>query len=231
MTRLFQSGRGNVWFVAALAAVCLLATSVAAQEDRIQEHFVSLDTATVSKLQLSSNAPEYPAIAKLNFIRGDVRIRIFVSGKGRVIRMHAIQGHPFLVVSAMEAIRNWTYEPYRIGKQARAFTTLVSVRFKLHPKVLTELPPAAEHDMEARVDPPKVAEQPPDPPSDNHVRLRVLVDSNGNALDTQLISGTESDAQMAERELSQWKFLPAHWGSLPVPWYVDIDVPVPNSPA
>jgi TonB family protein len=231
MIRPFQSGRGKAWFVAALAAVCLAATSAAAQEDPIPEHFISLDTETVSNLRLRSGAPDYPAIAKLNFIHGEVRIRIFVSGKGRVVKMHAIQGHPFLVVSAMEAIRDWTYKPYRIGKQVKGFTTLVSVRFKLQPKVLTELPPAAERDLEARVDPPKVAEHPPDPPSDSHVRLRVLVDSNGNALDTQRISGNESDGQKAEHELTQWKFLPAHWGSLPVPWYVDIDVPVPHSPA
>ena len=231
MTELIQTGRSKLWAVAALSAVCLAAAFLPAQEDPAPEQFISLDSKAVSKLRLSSGAPDYPPIAKVNFIHGEVRIRIFVSRQGRVIRMHAVQGHPFLVVAAMEAIREWTYKPYRIGKEVREFSTLVSVHFRLQPRVLTDLPPTAERDLEARVEPPKVVEQPADPPSDSRVRLRVLVGSNGKALDSQCISGSRSEAHQAEQELMQWKFVPARWGSLPVPWYLDVEVPIHHSPA
>jgi len=215
----------------ALVAACVAAPALQAQEEPLPEQFISLDTQAVSRLRLNNNPPVYPPIAKINFIQGEVRIRIFVSRDGRVIKMHALRGHAFLVVSAMEAIRDWTYKPFRIEKQAREFTTLISVHFNLHPRVLTDLPPTAERDLEARVEPPKIADQPADPPTDSHVRLRVLVDSKGIALDTQRISGNDSDARKAEREITQWRFVPARWGSLPVPWYVDVDVPVPPPPA
>ncbi len=215
----------------ALAAALLWGHAAQAQEDPIETDTAVLDSKAVAKLLINDDPPDFPAIAKVNFIQGEVRIRLFVSREGRVSKVHAIKGHPFLVVSAFEAVRNWTYKPYHVGKRPVEFTTLVSIRFALHPKVLTDLPPSAERDLEARVEPPKIADQPADPPSDTHVRLRILVDSEGHALDTQRISGSETDARAAEQEITQWRFLPAHWGSLPVPWYLDVDVPVHHAPA
>ena len=231
MIKLFQTGGWKGLAAAALVAAFMAAPALQAQEEPFPDEFVSLDTQAVSRLRLNNDPPVYPAIAKVNFIQGEVRIRIFVSREGRVIKMHAIRGHAFLVVSAMDAIRDWTYKPFRVEKQAKEFTTLISVHFNLHPRVLTDLPPTAERDLEARVEPPKIADQPADPPTDSHVRLRVLVDTNGIALDTQRISGNDSDARKAELEVTQWRFVPARWGTLPVPWYVDVDVPIAHSPA
>lgn len=192
---------------------------------------VSLDGKAISKLQIKNEPPAYPVVAKVNYIQGEVRMRIFVSREGRVTKVHIIKGHPFLAVPAMEAVRNWVYRPYRVGKRASEFTTLVSIHFTLRPKVLTDLPPSAERDLQARVEPPEVVDQPADPPTDTHVRLRVLVDSEGNALDTQRVSGNDSDARAAEQEITHWRFRPAHWGTLPVPWYLEVDVPVRRASA
>jgi TonB family protein len=231
MAERFHNDRWGRCAAMALAAALLAGLGLRAQDDPDKSDPVVLDNKAVSKLLISNAPPDYPAIAKVNFIQGEVRVRVFVSRDGRVTKVHAIKGHPFLVVSAMDAIRDWTYKPYRVGKRTREFTTLVSIHFNLHPKVLSDLPPSAERDLEARVEPPKVADQPADPPSDSRVRLRILVDSKGKALDAQRISGNESDAREAEEEVTQWRFLPAHWGSLPVPWYLDVDVPVRHAPA
>jgi TonB family protein len=219
--------------IAAAALVSLLfgAIPARAQKDSGTGEAVSLEPKAVSKLQVKSDPPEYPAVAKINFIQGEVRMRIFVSPEGLVTEVHVLKGHPFLAVAAIEAVRNWVYQPYRIGKRASEFTTLVSVHFALRPKTVMDIPPFAERDLEARVNPPQVVDQPADPPSDNHIRLRVLIDSEGHAVDTQLLSGRDPDARQAEQEVGHWVFRPAHWGTLPVPWYLEVDVPVHHSPA
>ncbi len=202
-----------------------------AQQDPATGGAVSLDPKAVSKLQIKSDPPEYPAVAKMNFIQGEVRLRIFVSPEGHVTDVHVLKGHPFLAVPAIEAVRSWLYRPYRVGKRASEFTTLVSVHFALRPKTVTDVPPFAERDLESRVNPPKVVDQPADPPTDEHARLRVLIDSEGHAVDTQWLSGRDPDARRVEEQVMHWVFRPAHWGTLPVPWYLEVEVPVHRSPA
>lgn len=216
--------------VLALAAL-LWASPARGQQDSDSNDPVSLPPKDVSKLQLKHDPPSYPPVAKINYIQGEVRLRILVSREGRVTGVHVIKGHPFLAVPAMEAIRHWVYRPYRVDKRASDFTTLVSIHFTLHPKAVTDLPPFAERDLQARIDPPQVVDEPADPPSDERVRLRVLLDSEGHVVDTQLVTGSLPNVHQAEQEVTHWTFRPAHWGSLPVPWYLEVDVPVHRSPA
>jgi TonB family protein len=212
-----------------LLAACALAAQ--AQEGPGPVGPVALDPQVVSKLLKQDKPPDYPPVAKLNYIQGPVRMRILVARDGHVSEVHVIQGHPLLAAAALNAVQGWVYAPYRVAKRAVEFSTSVEIRFVLRPKVLTSLPPWPEKDLRERVTPPEVEKQPADPPSDDHVRLRVLVDSGGRALDSQAIAGDASDVRKAEEEVSHWKFRPARWGSMPVPWYLEIDVPVHHWPA
>lgn len=231
MVKLFQHDGMKSIAAATLASLLFGVFPARAQKDPGTSGAVSLEPKAVSKLQVKSDPPEYPAVAKINFIQGEVRLRIFVSPEGRVTEVHVLKGHPFLAVAAMEAVRNWTYHPYRVGKRAAEFTTLVSVHYALRPKTVMDIPPFAERDLEARVSPPQVVDPPADPPSDEHARLRVLIDSEGHAVDTEWLSGRDPDARQIELEVMRWVFRPAHWGTLPVPWYLEVDVPVHHSPA
>jgi TonB family protein len=228
----FRHDRWTGFAAITLAAALLAAPRARAQEDPVPaDSPVNLSAKAVSELKVKIEPPDYPAVAKVNYIQGKVRLRILVSREGRVTRVHVIKGHPFLAAAAIEAVQKWVYRPYRLGKWPVEFTTLVSVNFWLRSKVLMDIPAGAERDLRARIDPPEVLDQPADPPSDTHVRLRVLVDSKGHALDAQNLSGNESDARIAEQEVSQWKFRPAHWGTLPVAWYLEVNVPVHHWPA
>jgi len=40
------------------------------------------------------------------------------------------------------------------------------------------------------------------------------------------MAGAASLIDEARDNVSHWKFRPARWGTLPVPWYFDADVPV-----
>ncbi len=213
----------------AVCAWCVLA-ALAAGDLRAANHPIDLDARVASKLLKKDDPPDYPPLAKLNYIQGTVRVRVFVGPNGKVSEAHVVLGHPFLAASALQAVRKWVYQPYRIGKQAVEFWTLVEFRFVLHSKTPAQLPPSAERDLQARVTPPAVLQRPADPPSDDHIRMRVLVGAEGRALDKEILSGDVNQVREAEEEVSHWKFRPARWGALAVPWYLVVDVPVHHSP-
>lgn len=190
---------------------------------------VSLSSKIASQLLVKKVGPKYPPLARMNFIQGQVRVNIRVSSEGRVTEAHVLQGHPFLAAPALVAARQWLYRPYRSAQGARPFSTLVEFNFELRASKLTPFPPAAEKDLQARVTPPQVLDHPGEA-SPDHVRLRVLVDAEGRGIDSRLVSGRAEVAGIARESLAHWTFRPAHWGALAVPWYLDIDVPVPHSP-
>ncbi len=55
--------------------------------------------------------PVYPPAAKEAGIEGVVRVRITIGADGRVLTAEAIDGHPLLQAAAVEAVKQWVYEP------------------------------------------------------------------------------------------------------------------------
>jgi len=51
-------------------------------------------------------------------------------------------------------------------------------------------------------------------------------------IDSETPSGSASDFALARKTIESWTFRPAHWGSLAIPWYLDVDVPIsePSAP-
>lgn len=76
--------------------------------------------------------PEYPTLAKQARIQGDVRIDAIIDTSGRVVEMKVLSGHPLLVQSALDAVRQWVYEPTRLNEQPVAVVLEVTVYFRLH---------------------------------------------------------------------------------------------------
>ena len=90
-----RSGLRGV-LVATVVAMGSVGTPVAAQSQTIGEQPVALESKTASKLLVKQVTPEYPSIARVNYIRGQVRMLITVGPSGRVSLAHVVQGHPFL---------------------------------------------------------------------------------------------------------------------------------------
>ena len=61
---------------------------------------VKLERKDAARLLLSKLKPEYPAVAKVNYIRGHVDIEIVVARDGRVVEAHVLHGNPILAASA-----------------------------------------------------------------------------------------------------------------------------------
>jgi hypothetical protein len=50
---------------------------------------------------------------------------------GSVKEIHFISGHPFLVASAIEAVKHWRYRPATVQKQIVESIVMEIVRFRL----------------------------------------------------------------------------------------------------
>jgi TonB family protein len=55
--------------------------------------------------------PQYPGLARSMRIQGNVRADVLVAANGKVKSVEMMGGHPLLVQSAEDALRQWKWEP------------------------------------------------------------------------------------------------------------------------
>jgi protein TonB len=61
--------------------------------------------------------PVYPELAKQARIQGIVQLNIVISKEGRVVDIKVISGHPLLISAALEAVKQWEYNPTLLNGQ------------------------------------------------------------------------------------------------------------------
>lgn len=75
-------------------------------------------------------APIYPEAAKKAGIEGVVVLSVSLDVKGDVIRARVIKSIPELDQAALEAVRQWKYEPMRVDGMPKPIVFTVQVEFK-----------------------------------------------------------------------------------------------------
>jgi TonB family protein len=75
--------------------------------------------------------PAYPPLAKQARIEGVVRLSAIIGKDGSVIDLKVISGHPLLIVPAMEAVKQWTYNTTLLNGQPVEVQTQIDVNFTL----------------------------------------------------------------------------------------------------
>jgi len=208
---------------------CLsFACFAAAQSNSSKTDPVIVDRKDASNLILNQTKPDYPALAKVNYIQGRVRMRLLVSSQGRVVESNVIEGHPFLAVAALSAVHEWVYRPLQSPAGPVPFVTMVEVNFALRNIQPQRFPPEPVKDLNRQVRPPQVLDR---PSAQLHlVHLRVLVSENGQAIDVNPVNDFPSQYDSAMRMAGHFRFQPARWGSITVPWYLDVEVPTEGPP-
>jgi protein TonB len=76
--------------------------------------------------------PEYPRIAWLMRLAGTVRLRAIIGTDGSVQQLEVLGGNPILARAAVEAVRQWCYEPTRLDGQPVEVETNITVTFVLN---------------------------------------------------------------------------------------------------
>ncbi len=75
--------------------------------------------------------PEYPAQARSLRLEGPVVLEAMVMEDGSVHDIKLVSGHPTLARAALDAVRQWRYQPYRLNGKPVAMRTEIRVTFKL----------------------------------------------------------------------------------------------------
>jgi len=73
--------------------------------------------------------PIVPPLAKAVKIGGKVKLHIIISPSGDVSSFTVISGHPLLVQSAINAVKQWKYKPFLEGETAISVATDVELDF------------------------------------------------------------------------------------------------------
>ncbi len=87
-------------------------------------------TEVMEKLLVHRVQPTYPAEARNDNLQGIIALEIVVGRDGSVIRMHALNGPDVLARAAMDALRWWRFEPYRVNGEPAIVETTMAVEFK-----------------------------------------------------------------------------------------------------
>jgi periplasmic protein TonB len=75
--------------------------------------------------------PLYPELAKETHTQGAVVLDCVIDTQGNVTQMKLISGHPLLVGAAMQAVRQWKYQPTLLNGTPVAVEMMVHVNFSL----------------------------------------------------------------------------------------------------
>jgi protein TonB len=80
---------------------------------------------------LNQPRPVYPPLAKQARIQGTVRFNAIIGRDGAIQNLQVVSGHPLLVPSALEAVRQWRYQPTLLNGEPVEVVTQIDVNFTL----------------------------------------------------------------------------------------------------
>jgi TonB family protein len=88
---------------------------------------------------VKSVAPVYPPMAKEVRIQGTVVLSVVIAKDGTVQNVTVSSGHPLLIQAALDAVRQWQYQPTMLNGEPVEVSTQVEVQF-----ALPDAPPPAQ---------------------------------------------------------------------------------------
>lgn len=75
--------------------------------------------------------PVYPPLARQTRVSGVVKLHAIIDKDGTVLELQAISGHPLLIQSAMDAVKQWVYRPTLLNNDPVQVDTEIDVTFSL----------------------------------------------------------------------------------------------------
>ncbi len=75
--------------------------------------------------------PVYPQIARQARISGTVELAAIIGEDGHIQELHVVSGHPLLRQAALDAVKQWVYQPTLLNEQPVKVSTTIDVIFTL----------------------------------------------------------------------------------------------------
>src|SRR5260370_13987216 len=114
----------------------------ALQQPSFFSHVHALPEMPTTRLRVGGNVvaakvvsrvtPVYPTEARMQHISGTVRMHAIIAKDGSIKHLEVISGHPTLVDAALEAVRQWRYQPTMLEGQPFEIDTTIDVIFALN---------------------------------------------------------------------------------------------------
>jgi len=212
--------------LAACTAV-IISVATAVSQDAAQA-LIQVPPNSSPTLLVRKVAPVYPPLARQARIQGTVVLSIVINKDGEVRDPRLVSGHPMLAPAAIEAVRQWKYEPFKSDDRPVEVETIVRVGFRMPEGSEISGPRAARPDSPQPVDIPELVRVSmgvmqglldhrvdPEYPTDakeKHIEgtvvLNVDIDNEGEVARVELVSGHPQLAAAAMDAVLQWKYRP-----------------------
>jgi len=222
-----------------VARLFLLITLTSLAASQVHSDLIRTDENVMAGRLMKRVPPVYPPLARQARIQGTVILKVRISKSGDVVNVQLVSGHPMLAPAAIEAVKQWKYDPYLLNGDPVVVETNVAINFTLSDKppgegvagVVSNTPgnqtsPAVP--LRVRVSSgvaqglllSKVNPIYPDEAREERIQgvvvLQATIDKEGNVANLQLISGHPLLAPPAIEAVKQWKYRPYLLNGTPV---------------
>lgn len=107
-----------------------LESRIPASQSRSEQPRVQVPGDVMAKLITHKIEPVYPEGARQAQVQGVVVLDAVIGRDGSVVDLHAISGPDELAAAAVDAVKWWRFEPYRVNGQAVQVETTLAVDFR-----------------------------------------------------------------------------------------------------
>jgi TonB family protein len=177
--------------------------------------------------------PVYPPLARQARIQATVVLKIVINKDGDVRAVQLVSGHPLLAPAAIEAVKQWKYQPYIKDGEAVEVSTTVRVTFSLAGEpapagtvgdvpggatgggLRIDTPAGYERVSEAKMRTLRIQKiDPLYPPLalEAHIQglvvLDLMISAAGEVENVKLVSGHPILAPASVEAVKQWKYMP-----------------------
>ena len=80
---------------------------------------------------ITQTPPVYPPLARQARIQGGVVLHAIIDREGKVAQLEVVSGHPLLVQSALDAVKQWRYKPTQLNGEPVEVDTTIQVTFTM----------------------------------------------------------------------------------------------------
>ncbi len=208
---------------------------------------IRVSAGVIASLNISKVNPIYPLDAKAAGIQGAVILHAIIGKDGSVENLQIISGPPALAGSALDAVRQWKYNPYLLNGKPIEVETIITVNFTLPDSPTAQrqgtanqpsnmaseyngVPvrkiggavssPAVIYQVE-----PEFSQEASKAKFMGVVLLNLIVDQNGQPQNVHVLRGVGMGLdEKAIEAVRQYKFKPAMEDGRPVPVALNVEV-------
>jgi len=92
---------------------------------------VAISSGIATGMLVQSTPPAYPPLAKTAHVAGTVELHATIATNGTIKDLRAVNGPVMLRQAAVDAVKNWRYQPYKLNNQPVEVETTINVIFTL----------------------------------------------------------------------------------------------------